>query len=358
MWTRCAALILLAALAGCGATVRGVRVDRVYEAPRAASGPQVQLQYFGNGGWLITRGEDMVATAPFVSNPGFPGMYLPWSRSDTARIEAKIPSMPELEVMLIGHTHYDHAMDLPYILAEKAPRTKLYGSTTLKHLLGPTIGQDRVFDVTDSAATGLTPGKWVYPAGAPYVRFMPLSSTHAPHFAKSIKLVSSKKLTEDVRPGKLPKTPCGWPEGETLAYVIDFLSRKDRSVEFRVYYQDAAADPGKGILPTLDPPDDAPVDVGILCVAAFAEVWGNPEGILANVRPRHVVGGHWEDFFLCPSAGDERRTAFGTSLDDFIARARAVTAAPIYIPAPGQTVGIRVEPRATQGAPARRATRH
>ena len=161
------------------------------------------------------------------------------------------------------------------------------------------------------------------------------------------------KLTEDVR--GLPKTPCGWPEGETLAYVIDFLSARDRSVEFRVYYQDSAAGPGKGILPTLQSPDDARVDVAILCVASYSQVDGNPEGILGNLKPRHVVGGHWEDFFFCPSSGDERRTAFPTSLEGFIERARAVTPEPIYIPAPGRTILIPIQPRALESAAARPA---
>jgi hypothetical protein len=44
----------------------------------------------GSGGWLIKRGDDMVATARFVSNPAALAVYAP-AASDTARIDAKIP---------------------------------------------------------------------------------------------------------------------------------------------------------------------------------------------------------------------------------------------------------------------------
>ncbi len=345
-----AVVVLLALVAGCAPKVSGVRVQLAGDVPPSGSGPHVEMHYLGNGGWLIKRGEDMVATAPFVSNPAGAAVYLP-SPPDTDRIDAKIPVMPELKVVLIGHSHYDHAMDLPHILATRAPSATLYGSRTVKHLLGDTVGHQRVVDVTDPRngrrpAQGETPGEWVYPADAPFVRFMPLSSMHAPHVLGFIKVVSWSTLKTDVPKSELPTVPAAWPEGETLAYVIDFLSREDKSVvQFRVYYQDAAAEPGKGILPTLTPPDQAPVDVAILCVAAFAQVDRNPEAILANVTPRQVVGGHWEDFFSQPSTDHEHLVAFGTSIDAFVKRARDVTPAPIYIPTPGRKLFIPIRPR-------------
>jgi hypothetical protein len=336
-------VIALVTLAACGEKTSG----RITMPDAGTPGPRVELHYLGNGGWLIRRGDDVVATAPFASNPVGPAVYLPFE-PDTARIDAVVPVLPELKVMLIGHSHYDHAMDLPHILVNRAPNATLYGSKTVKHLLGATVGHDRVVDVTDAskgmrAAEGPTPGTWVKPAGTS-VRFMPLASSHAPHLLGFIKIVRWGTLTADVPKGKLPRIPARWPEGETLAYLIDFL-RPDGSVEFRVYYQDSAAKAGTGAVPTLAPPDDAPVDVAILCVAGFSQVRENPERILANAKPRYVVGGHWEDFFFRPSTTDEHYVAPNTSLDDFVRRAHEASKAPVSVPRPGGTLFIPIQPR-------------
>jgi len=335
-------LVVALALAGCSEKTSGIRLD----TPDPGT-PRVELQYLGNGGWLIRRGNDVVVTAPFVSNPSKLAIYLP-SHPNTARIDAMIPVLPELRTMLIGHSHYDHAMDVPHVLETRAPRATLYGSKTVKHLLGETVGHDRVVDVTDTskgmrAAEGATPGVWVTPPGTA-VRFMPLASSHAPHLFGFVKMVWWGRLTTDVPKGQLPSVPGAWPEGETLAFLIDFL-RPDGSVEFRVYYQDSASESGKGIVPTLAPPDDVPVDVAILCVAGFAQVRRNPEHILENVRPRYVVGGHWEDFFFRPSDADERYVAPNTSLGDFVRRVQEASNAPVAVPLPGTKVFIPIQPR-------------
>jgi hypothetical protein len=335
---------LLSVLAGCSPAMTGVKVYYPGDAPPVAAARYVEMRYFGNGGWLIRRDRDVIATAPFVSNPVGAEIYVP-ARSDVARIENTVPAMPDVEAMLIGHTHYDHAMDLPYIMRTLAPQAKLYGSKTAKQLLGKTLGQARIVDVTEGggAADGETPGRW-FPTPDTSVRFMPLLSTHAPHVLGFIKVVSWKKsLDRDLEEAELPTVPAEWPEGETVAFLIDFL-RPDKTVEFRVYYQDAAAHLGKGTLPKLSPPDDVPVDVAILCVAGFSQVPGNPEGILRNVKPRYVVGGHWEDFFS-RSPDLPPQVAVGTSLEEFVRKTQSVMKVPVYVPAPGKKLFIPIEQR-------------
>ena len=110
----------LAALTGCAPTLTGVRVYYPADAP-AVSGDHVQMHYLGNGGWLIRRGADVIATAPFVSNPVNVAVYTP-ARSDRARLDA-LPPMRDVKSILLGHAHYDHAMDLPYVFMEKLART-------------------------------------------------------------------------------------------------------------------------------------------------------------------------------------------------------------------------------------------
>jgi L-ascorbate metabolism protein UlaG (beta-lactamase superfamily) len=88
--------------------------------------PSVQLQYLGTAGWEITDGTTVVLIDPYLSRlkqtapndailPEDPRKL--YSRddvaeSDTAVIDAHIT---RADVIVITHTHADHALDLPYI---------------------------------------------------------------------------------------------------------------------------------------------------------------------------------------------------------------------------------------------------
>ena len=68
------------------------------------------------------------------------------------------------------------------------------------------------------------------------------------------------------------------------------------SVAYRVYYQDAVAEPPFGLAPE-SVVSERHVDVAVLVPSTFEEVPWNPEALLENLRPRRVLLGHWEDFF-------------------------------------------------------------
>ncbi len=339
------ALVLLIALAVSACSSVPVST---FDRPLApGAGPQVRLHYLGNGGWIFQRGSDLIATAPFVSQPRWYTFLFP-GRPDKRLIDEVIPDMSAVGIVLVGHAHYDHAMDLPDIAVRKAPTAQIYGGPTVVNTLAAVPKLNGRLNTIDpaKAAHGDTRGPWLPSERAP-IRFMPLRSTHAPHFA-GLKFLPTGSVRESQK--KLPCCPFWWKEGETLAFVIDFLDAKRENVEFRIYFQDAASRPGTGIMPVLTGRDAARVDVAILCVAGFDQFVGNPQHILANVQPRHVVGGHWEDFFARSFKDRPLRPAFGTSLEAFHRRARKVTSAPIYLPEPGQQLYFPIEPRGVTAA--------
>jgi hypothetical protein len=334
---RARALVLAAALSLAACTGTIPTFDPLPAQP--PNGPHVEMHYLGNGGWIFRRGNDVIATAPFVSHPTWLAL-LRTAKPDEALIDEFVPPMDAVEIVLVGHGHYDHAMDLPVIARTKATHATFVGGRTVTNVLAAAIDDRRLRAVQDrELATGGRKGQWLFNR-ARTIRFMALGSTHAPHVA-GWKLVATG--TVDERQRELPGAPLRWKEGETLAFLIDFLGPGER-IDFRIYYQDAASEPGTGIVPDLEGPDVAPTDVAILCVAAFDQVPRNPEHILASVQPRHVIGGHWEDFFF-RAFTDPLRPAFGTSLEDFQRRANSVSSAPVYLPAPGQklyfTIGAR-----------------
>jgi hypothetical protein len=169
----------------------------------------------------------------------------------------------------------------------------------------------------------------------PRLRVLALKSEHAPIFFSWWKF-SPEAYHEPLK--ELPTRPWGWREGQTLAYLIDFLGEDQRTVDFRIYYQDAASNPPFGFPPLFKgTPDERHVDVAILCVPGFDQVKNYPEGLIEHIKPRSVVLIHWENFFArLPDDLSGLRTVPKTDIEDFLARLKpAARAAPVTLPAPG-----------------------
>jgi L-ascorbate metabolism protein UlaG (beta-lactamase superfamily) len=89
----------------------------------------VQLTYLGTAGWEITDGRTVILVDPYLSRlrrvtpndtvdpadnrPLFDNAAI--AQSDTVTIDAHIK---RADVVLITHTHYDHALDAPYIASK------------------------------------------------------------------------------------------------------------------------------------------------------------------------------------------------------------------------------------------------
>ena len=282
-----ATLALAACLRATGPGVSG-SIDLAPNAPDA-----LRAVYLGNGGWILEHGGETVLTGPLFTNPGLLRTGLLAIRADTAEIDRWMSryDVSEAVAILVGHAHYDHLMDVPRVASRHAPRARIVGSRTVANVLGTWSGlEDRVDVVDDSAGDQRTVGRWL--RYGRNVRVMALRSRHAPHFAG----YTLYRGTQDTPRTTEPEWATEWLDGETHAYLIDFMGSPD-SVAFRVYYQDAVAPAPAGLAP--EPLiAERRVDVAILVPATFDQVDWHPEAPVENLDPRWVLLGHWEDFFV------------------------------------------------------------
>ncbi len=299
---------------------------------------------------LIKRGADSLLTAPFFSNPSIPRVILAQFslaefKSRPEQVDRFLgakdePDLAGVTAVLVGHAHYDHLMDLPYIKRRFLPRAKIYGSDTMKY----TLAGDRGLNTED--VVSVESGAWAAPVGgepeqpakwwyaSPRLRFMALKSEHAPIFwgIKFFEGHYAAPLSD------LPTRPSGWREGQTLAYLIDFLGVDGRTVDFRIHYQDTASNPPYGFAPLFSgSPDQRDIDVAILCMPGFNQVKKYPEAIIARTKARAALLIHWEDFFaLLPDDPRELRTVPTLDAQSFIDLLKpALKGAPFKMPAPG-----------------------
>lgn len=236
--------------------------------------------------------------------------------------------------ILVGHAHYDHLLDVPYVARRWAPDARVYGSPTMANILaGDRRLRSRAWSIADSVGSVTAAGRWIYPPGGG-MRFMPLRSSHAPNF-RGYTFARGVLGTER---RSLPRTARGWLEGEVYAYLIDLIAA-DSTPKLRIYYQDAAADSVYVTLPPLAGRDARRVDVAILCVGNYGDVPGNPDVLLGALRPRHVVLSHWEDFFRSPL--DPLRVIPGTDTDRLATRLQEAVGDRWLTPTPLSRITIR-----------------
>ena len=322
-------------LAGCSSSVRKLHpisadVSASQENPRP---DQLVVKYLGCGGYLLRRGEDSLLMAPFFSNPPILKVGLAHIQANEDTVEQHLGELGGAKQMLVGHAHYDHLLDVP-LITRLAGGMTIYGSPTAYNILHKKVGNAELVKIRDASGARVQAGEWYRPPDQ-HFRFMPIKSEHAPHFA-GIKLYGGE-VADPCE--SLPKRACGWKEGQTYAFLIDFLD-EDGSVSYRIHYQDAASNPPLGFPPLSAFSDGKGVDLAITCAACFREVDCYPEAVIGLLEPRFIIAGHWENFFR-PWSKDpkELRVVPLTNLRKFLAKARraAPSGSKVLLLCPGAT---------------------
>lgn len=289
----------------------------------------VRFTYLGVAGFIIRSGDEAVMTAPSFTHPGLIRVATPFSpiHSDTSVVDRELRRilggdlgpLAGIHSILVGHAHYDHLMDVPYIAERYLPNATIYGTLTTKRIL---MG-DPYFRAHPSRIDSLAPaesaiatpwriGRWIY-SPSRRMRFMALTSSHAPNWWF---ITLAPCQTERDR-SSLPRTAWGWCRGEPVSFLIDLLDAGGRPV-LRIFYQDAASRPMDVVLPSFTGVDEKAVDIAIVCAGNFKKVPDYPLLLIAALRPKYVIVGHWEDFFHAP--GDEPTPVRLTDTKELAAR--------------------------------------
>jgi hypothetical protein len=357
-------LLIFLALTACTGVHRAKRLKR-YLSPGEAvvslspgGNDSVVFHYTGCGGFLLRHGNDVVLNDPFFSNRG-PISLLSFRRlrTDTARVNrffrAVLPGSRTddrgiIKALLVGHSHYDHFLDVPYIYHTWVNKdsTLMIGNEGTKRLMtlsgqayGAKVNEGAMLAVDGEASDAERLNRWFYtPNGR--IRILPIRSAHAPQF-KHLSLYTGA-FAEDLH--HLPKRARGWKEGATFSFLIDFLSGGHRPV-FRVFVQTSASSPPQGFPPPL--PDGKGIDLAVICVASFQYVKAYPEALLKRLQPRHVVLVHWENFFQSAEKLERKpMTVPFTNVGAFLKRVSACrndqdSTLRWTIPRPGSRITIR-----------------
>jgi hypothetical protein len=213
----------------------------------------------------------------------------------------------EVRAILSGHSHYDHLMDVPYLVLAKARSADVVGNDEMVNLLH-SIEPELAARTPPNRLVSLERQHAYDVPGAP-IRIQAIPSEHSPQIGPQLVnntarllgwLVPLPEVTlwrgeHDHPLDRIPERVGSWPAGTPLAFVIELLEPGTGEVAFRIYYQDSPTRKPYGY-----PPPAAAAhryDLAILCMGGASEYEAFPADIVAHLDPKFVMGVHWEDFF-------------------------------------------------------------
>ena len=125
------------------------------------------------------------------------------------------------------------------------------------------------------------------------MRVYPVVNAHAPHtrfLGMPIKFFKGKAKQD-----KWPKKLAGFKEGQTYAYLIDFLDEQAK-INCRIFVQTSSSNAPNGFIPKALKVQH-PIDIAIMGVASYKYVKTYPQELIKHLQPHHVIMIHWENFF-------------------------------------------------------------
>ncbi len=250
-----------------------------------------EIRYYGTGCFTIQVGESVLLTDPFISNPKLAKVMFGKIRTDVDYVETYInpASFRKVKMVVAGHGHYDHLLDLPYLSKYIPENASFLVNKTSKHILSYYELPQPTVIVNDSLSTESNVGAWHYSADST-IRTMAIRSLHPPQFA-GLNLMN-KRYSQDIK--SEPVLMSDWQGGKTLAFLADWMV--DGEIIYRIYFSSSLAKKPFGLFPK-SVLEEKEVDDLFISAVLTSEFEDAPKPIIDLCKPKRIILMHWENFF-------------------------------------------------------------
>lgn len=236
-------------------------------SPGGAAGG-VRLRWLGTAGFALEHAGHVLLIDPYVTRAPFAQCVLHRVRPDSDAIARHVPLA---DAIVLGHTHFDHALDVPEIALRTGAR--VFGSRSAAALcLGAGVPADRV-EVVERDGSDAPVEREVGPF---HIRFVP--SVHS-------RLI----LGRVPFPGNI--ADCADIPMRASAYKCGAVFGVEVRVAGRVVYHMGSSELVDANLSARH------VDLLLLCVAGWTSSRDLPERVGRHLAPGAVLLSHWDDFF-------------------------------------------------------------
>lgn len=237
------------------------------EALRTSAHPTVRLRWLGTAGFELACEGRRLLIDPYLSRPSIGRCLMGALKPDHDIIRHYVPAA---DVVVVGHTHFDHALDVPAIV----------------HHTGATVvGSHSAMALCRSAGILSTQLCEAEPSATETAsfRFGPFElecarSDHAPIAAGRVPFPGE---IDDAQ--GLPLYAHQYRCGTVLRTTVRVAGRK-------IVHLGSAAMPEA-------PAAEEPADLVLLCVSGWHASTDLPERAVRQLAPRAVLLSHWDNFF-------------------------------------------------------------
>lgn len=234
------------------------------------------MQWLGTAGFAIEHRGHVLLIDPYVTRASLARCVLSRLRPD---VDAIARYVPRADAIVVGHTHFDHALDAPEIARRTGAR--VFGSRSAATLcLASGVPADRVEVVERDVGSAPVERE----EGPFRLRFLP--SAHSRFVLGRVPFPGDIADCDDV-----PMHASGYRCGAVFGVEI--------RVAGRVFYHMGSAELVDANIPVKN------VDLLLMCVAGWASGTDVPERAAHRLSPGAVLLSHWDDF-LQPMAAPVR----------------------------------------------------
>jgi L-ascorbate metabolism protein UlaG (beta-lactamase superfamily) len=237
----------------------------------------VRVRWLGVAGFSFESDDTVLLHDPYLSRPGLWESLFSLYRPDPEVLtpllagDGRAPEMARARAVLIGHSHFDHLGDAPWI-AQQTGATVAGSQTTvaISQGYGLPVAQTRQVEPGDVWIEG------------PF-RVRAVESRHAKVLFGHVPLPG-----EVSEPPNAPIHVLSFPLGDARAYLLT-----QRATGLNIFTLSSA---GRH-LPALEALRDEGVEVDLLLAAIMGRDAGFARDLVVNLRPRIVVPHHFASFF-------------------------------------------------------------
>ena len=226
----------------------------------------VSVRWLGAAGFAIACEGHTLLFDPYVSRPSLARCAAGRVASDAALVARHFPSA---SAIVVGHTHFDHALDVPLIAARTG--AKVFGSRSARVLCRAAGVPEAQVDVVESGREELRE------VGPFRLRFVP--SAHSRFLLGRVPFAGEIADCDDV-----PVRIAGYRCGAVFGVEVEVRGR-------RIYHLGSAELVDANL-------EARNIDLALLCVAGWTSSERLPERMLRKLSPRAVLLSHWDNFFL------------------------------------------------------------